>query len=229
MDLSATRRLVRRLLEGAALAVLVAGLPLAAWAEAGISITLEHGSPAEAATKAQLERLLGTYDLASWTFTRVVKVDERAIPHSHPVLTVHTRHGKDDELLLSTFVHEQLHWFLSGKQEETRAAVAALRKLFPKVPAEPAAGGAADEESTYRHLLVCYLERRAGIELLGELRTKAVMDFWANDHYTWVYRTVLERYRDIGQIVFDHNLVPQRRAAEAALAAPAVGTDPPPG
>ena len=42
-------------------------------------------------------RLLRTYDLSPWFFTNVIVIDEKAVPHSHPVLTLYTRHGRDDE------------------------------------------------------------------------------------------------------------------------------------
>ena len=64
--------------------------------------------------------------------------------------------------------------------------------------------------STYLHLLVCYLEQQADLRVLGELKTKQVMAFWATDHYTWVYETVIGRSREIGQIVRDRKLIPAR-------------------
>jgi hypothetical protein len=182
-------------------------LSITSFAQAKIDISLKSGSPGEIRTRDQLQRLLTTSDLSKWIFTKSILIDEKAIPHSHPILTLHTRHLKDDDLLLSTFVHEQLHWFLVQKNKETNEAMKDLRALFPKVPvAFP--DGAGDEESTYLHLLVNYLEYRADREILGELRTKQVMDFWSGDHYTWVYKTVLERTRDIGGIAFKHKLIP---------------------
>src|SRR4051812_30597332 len=90
---------------------LLALLPnTALYAREKIDISLAHGSKAEQQTKEQLQRLLGAYDLSKWIFTKSIIIDEQSIPHSHPTLTLHTRHLKDDELLLSTFVHEQLHW-----------------------------------------------------------------------------------------------------------------------
>lgn len=172
-----------------------------------IDITLKNNTPAEAKTKVQLERLLAAHDLAKWTFTRKVEIDEKSIPHSHPVLTLHTRHLKDDDLLLSTYVHEQIHWHLVELSKETDAAIKELRAVFPKVPAAPE--GARDENSTYLHLLVGYLEYRADRELMGELKSRQVIEFWSTDHYTWVYKTILERTRDIANIAFKHKLVPQ--------------------
>ena len=64
--------------------------------------------------------------------------------------------------------------------------------------------------STYLHLVVCYLEQQADLRVLGELKTKQVMAFWATDHYTWVYETVIGRSREIGQIVRDRKLIPAR-------------------
>ncbi len=186
-------------------------LSVAAAAQINLDIALKQGSASEAQTKDQLQRLVKTYDLSKWVFTKSILIDEKAIPHSHPVLTLSTRHLKDDELLLSTFVHEQAHWFISQNSKNTEAAVKELRALFPKVPVGFPEGGG-DEYSTYIHLIVIYLENRANRELFGELRGRQVMDFWASDHYTWIYKTVLERPRDIGEIAFKHRLVPPNRA-----------------
>jgi hypothetical protein len=110
--------------------------------------------------------------------------------------------------LLATFVHEQFHWWASGKNiDATRQAITELRAMFPKVPVG-APEGAVDENSTYLHLVVCYLEYRAMRELLGELRSKQIMEFWATDHYTWVYKTVLERPSDMSTILFKNKLLP---------------------
>ena len=183
----------------------------AARAQEKVAVTLAQNSRAEAQTKEQLERLLRTYDLSKWIFTRTVVIDEKTnIPHSHPRLTLNTRHLKDDELLLSTFVHEQAHWFVSSREKEAEEALKELRALFPKVPAGHPEG-ARDERSSYTHLIVIYLEYRALRELLGELRARQVMEFWTHDHYTWIYKTVLARPRDIGNIAFKHNLVPMPR------------------
>src|SRR5689334_21138216 len=92
---------------------------------APLEIELKQGSPEEVRTRDQLLRLLGSYDLGRWIFTRKVVIDgsPQVIPHSHPVLTLSTRHLKDDDLLLSTFVHEQLHWYLSENHERAEPAL----------------------------------------------------------------------------------------------------------
>jgi len=169
-------------------------------------ISLKNNTSREAKTKEQLERLLKTYDLEKWIFTRKIEIDEKAIPHSHPVLTLSARHLKDDELLLSTFVHEQAHWHFLINDKLTEEAIKDLKVMFPKVP-DKGPEGARSEESTYLHLLVIYLEYRADRALLGELRAKQVLEFWSTDHYTWIYKTVLERPRDIGGILLKHKLL----------------------
>jgi hypothetical protein len=174
-----------------------------------LEISLKQGSAAEAQTRDQLRKLVASYDVSPWIYTRSVVIDERAIPFSHPVLTLHTRHANDDDLLLSTFVHEQLHWFFVERSDATDLAIGDLRRLFPSVPVGGTVG-ARDERSTYLHLLVCYLEQQADIRLLGELKTKQVMEFWASDHYSWVYQTVLDRGRDVRKILDDRKLLPAR-------------------
>ena len=192
------------------LTLIVLFLSNASSAQSQIEISLKQGSKDEQQTKAQLQRLLKTYDLAKWIFTKAVLIDEKSIPHSHPVLTLHTRHLKDDELLLSTFVHEQSHWLLTQNDKNAGEAIKELRVMFPKVPVG-FPEGADDEASTYLHLIVIYLEYSADRELFGELKARQIMEFWAHDHYTWVYKTVLDRPRDIGKIAFKYKLIPTVR------------------
>ena len=66
--------------------------------------------------------------------------------------------------------------------------------------------------SDYLHLIVNYLEYRADRELFGELKARQIMEFWSSDHYTWIYKTVLEHTRDIGNIAFKHKLIPASRS-----------------
>lgn len=174
-----------------------------------LKITLVKNSAREQQTKEQLLALLKQYNLSKWIFTDSIIIEDgfHVIPHSHPVLTLNTRHIKDNELLLSTFIHEQLHWFLQSKPAESKEAFLALKKLFPNAPvAFP--DGSGDEESTYYHILVCYLEYQALKQLMGELRSKQIISFWMTDHYKWIYQTVLEQERSIGSIVQKSKLSP---------------------
>ncbi|NIQ56287.1 MAG: hypothetical protein GWN85_23300, partial [Gemmatimonadetes bacterium] len=118
-----------------------------------LEIRLANGTEAERATRDALRRVVSEHDVSDWIFTTQVLIDETQIPHSHPVLTIHTRH-RDDPALLSTFLHEQFHWLEEGETLAAfRAAMEDFESLYPDAPG-PEAGGARDVESTYRHLLV---------------------------------------------------------------------------
>ena len=182
---------------------LLAG-PLMAASPETVEIKLKHNSAAEVLVRQQLERLLQSYPLSPWYFTKSIEIDETAIPHSHPVLTLHTRHWKDDDLLLSSFVHEEIHWWLEGK-DEVKAAEDDLRALFPKIPVG-FPDGAESEESGYLHLLVNFLEWRSDRQLMGELRARQVMEFWTHDHYRALYGMVLDHAQEIGAIINKHHL-----------------------
>lgn len=154
-----------------------------------IALGYEVQQEREQATKEQLHRVLQEYDLSKWIFTEKVLVDYyTSIPHSHPILTLNTRYVDDDERLLSTFVHEQIHWFTNSKPDGVDKTVAEFKTLYPEVPVGKGQG-ARDEFSTYLHLIVCYLEFSAVTELLGEPKAREIMAGWR--HYKWIYKTVL--------------------------------------
>ena len=192
--------------------LLIPGLVMGGTASAAeaLKISLAHNSVTERESRDQLDRLLHKYDLSKWLYTKEIVIDDDAIPHSDPVLTLHTRHLKDDDLLLSTFVHEQMHRFLAlRRQKDFDQAKTDLRHLFPEIPIGFPEGSSSDE-GNYEHLLVVWLEYRADQELLGELRARQVMEFWAADHYTWIYQKLLDRQvrAKISAIIQAHGLVP---------------------
>lgn len=176
-------------------------------AEMPLEISYAHNAADEMRTGEQLNHLLQTGDMSKWIVTKTVVIDHDAIPHSHPVLTLHARHLRDDDLLLSTFVHEQMHWFLAAHRQDAETAMTELRKLYPKSPVGYPEGSN-DEQGNYEHFLVVGLEWRADRELLGELKARQVMEFWAADHYTWIYRTVLKDRRKIDDLLRAHRLIP---------------------
>jgi len=44
---------------------------------------------------------------------------------------------------------------------------------------------------------------------------RSTIDFSATDHYTWVYRTVLDRPRDVATILARHKLTPGSSALQS--------------
>jgi hypothetical protein len=189
------------------LLVAIVAIATALAATPPLDIQLAHGTPAEAATRTQLERIAKQYDLEHWIWTRTILVDADATPHSHPVLTVHTRNRSNDVYVLSTLVHEQLHWYETAHPEDTRAAMADLRLAYPKLPVG-GTDGAADEESSYLHVIVCYMEFQAMKALVGDETARKTMEFWATDHYRAIYRLILSDEQAVGAIVNRHNLRP---------------------
>lgn len=165
-------------------------------------ITVERDSERERATADQLRRILREHDVARWIYTRRIHVDERSIPHSHPVLTVHTRHLGSEHGLLATFLHEQFHWLEDGN-DNFRQAMSAFAEAYPNAPAG-GPEGARDLESTYRHLLVCDLELQAMTKLVGENRAREILG--ASRHYIWIYDRVLHDPQ-VRQIVTAHGFL----------------------
>ena len=172
-----------------------------------LTISLVNGTEREARARDQLLRLLDLYDLRRWQFTNRVCIEQGVIPHSHPVLTVNTRYPDDDVLALSTYLHEQLHWFTWRRYRKTRRALGDLKSRYPDPPiAFPE--GAGNEGSSYLHYLVCYLEYRSMIEVVGPEEAHRVIDAWCASHYTEIYRTVLRDFEEIGEIATRHDLQP---------------------
>jgi hypothetical protein len=171
---------------------------------ASVKIDVAHNSELERETKDTLEQLLATHDLKKYTFTRRVVIEEGAINHAMPVLTLNARFAASPDQLLSSYLHEQLHWHTQGGQSpQQQAAVAELRQLYPRAPVG-LPQGAESAFSTYGHLVVCYLEMIADREFLGPERAAAVIA--QKDHYTWIYATVLRDEKRIAAVVDRHQL-----------------------
>jgi uncharacterized membrane protein len=168
-----------------------------------IKIDLAHGTGREQQTKVTLEQVLAGYDLKKFTFTKHVVIEERAVNHAFPVLTLNARFAASPDELLSSFVHEQLHWHLRDRGRDQQDAIAELRRMYPNAPVG-LPEGADSEVSTYGHLVDCYLEIVADRELIGPERTSAVVA--DKGHYTWIYATVLRDDKRISDLVDRHHL-----------------------
>ena len=191
--------MVRRL----SLLALVLSAGIVSAATPSIKIDLAHGTDREQKTKATLEQVLSTYDLNKYTFTKHVVIEERAVNHAFPVLTLNARFASSTDELLSSFIHEQLHWHLRDRMSDQQAAIAELRRMYPGAPVG-LPEGADSAVSTYGHLVDCYLEILADRELLGPDRTSAVIA--DKGHYTWIYATVLRDEKRIADLVDRHHL-----------------------
>lgn len=167
-----------------------------------VVVSLAHNSPRELATKERLDKLIAAYDLHDYTWTSRVVIEEGVVNHAFPVLTLNTGAITDDELL-SSYLHEQIHWHLREHRYQQDAAVAELRRFYPRIPVG-LPEGADSPYSTYGHLVTCYLEMLADRHFLGDERAAAVIK--NKRHYTWIYATVVRDEAKIAGVVKRHGL-----------------------
>lgn len=167
-----------------------------------LTITLENDSARERQIRDRIEAFLEQYDLSDWLFTREIRIDENDIPHSHPVLTLHTRHLGDDEMLLAVLLHEQFHWFAS-ESDGYGAAIGEFARMFPDPP-DRQNGGASSPRSTALHFVVCDMEFQAMSALLGDETARSILG--RGTVYPWIYDQVLSDPR-IREVVRKHRLL----------------------
>lgn len=156
--------------------------------------------------KQNMLQLAQVYDLRPFLFTKKIHIQSRVIPHSHPVLTLNTRHAENPKKILSVWMHEELHWWMERKPKETSLAIKELKKIYPEAPR----GQGATADSTFLHLLVCYLEMRALALYVGEKESKNIIEeiMKKDKLYPWVYYQVLYKNYAIKRILKKQKLVP---------------------
>ena len=177
-----------------------------------LDLSTAHRS-AESARKLLLE-LRSRYDLSPWEYTPKVRIAPLERPHSRPVLTLNGRHAisrtRNEDAFLSTYLHEQIHWALGiHRTDETVRAVDAFRQLYPDAHTAPPAT-AANNWSTYLHLVVNWLEIKAAAEFIGLERAVAVAR--RRKHYAWMYRTVVEERDRVEAVLTSSGVLPLPRA-----------------
>lgn len=173
-----------------------------------IEISLVNGSNTEAQTRDMLFGLLNEYPLDKWRYTETVQIEDNTIPHSHPVLTLNTFHDPGNPVrLLSTYVHEQLHWFWLLEQHEGRQLMAwrQFRDAFPGIPTDPPRG-AHSEMSNYLHVAINFWEHLALGELIGKDGADAFLG--GKPYYTAIYALVLSENDRIRAILEELDLIP---------------------
>jgi hypothetical protein len=186
---------IRLLLLESAAVLLLSG---SAFAEDGIRVQLVHGSPRERETAETLQRVLASANVRKYTFTREVRIEQRAMNHAFPVLTLNVLFANSPDELLSSFLHEQLHWWLRDHPQQMGDAVRQLHQMYPRVPVG-LPESADTEESTYGHLVDCYLEIQADRALIGPERTAKVIKH--KPWYTWIYKKEIDDEARIAALV----------------------------
>jgi len=166
---------------------------------AAITVSLATGTSTEARVLDQLLDLFGRHDLSKWQFTDHVRIEDGAISHSHPVLTLNTHYAEDDALLLATYIHEQLHWWAS--RSDLIETEREWRRRYPDVPVG-FPEGCRTEKSNYLHFTVCHFEYAGLIALIGPVEAQRVMEYSAQrPFYRYIYRTVLSDFQIMSAVV----------------------------
>ena len=183
---------------GIAAGCLLAVVSTLSFAADSVKVDTNRNTDRERQTKTELEKIIASYDLSKYVFTRIVVIEEKAMNHAFPALTLNVRFLNSDDELLSSFLHEQLHWYLRDHSRDMEAAVAQLKRFYPRVPVG-LPEGADIEYSTYGHLVDCYLEIQADRVLIGRERTDAVIR--KKPWYLWIYKTEIEDEPRIAAVV----------------------------
>ena len=180
-----------------------------------IDVDLDHARREADRVRDMLQALRRRHDLSRFEYTRVIRVVPGGDTFSHPILTLGNRFADNEDLLLSTYLHEQMHWYLWHLGTPERDMVAPffdeLVRRYPEAPTE-LPDGARNYESTYLHLVINWLEVAATSEFIGRHRAMAVADVQRT--YRWIYRTVLRDWDALQELFERHGLVPIRAARE---------------
>ena len=87
-----------------------------------------------------LPALRRRHDLSRFEYTSVVRIVPGGDTFSHPMLTLGNRFADNEDLLLSTYLHEQMHWYLWYLGTPERDLVAPffdeLVRRYPEAPTE---------------------------------------------------------------------------------------------
>jgi hypothetical protein len=158
-----------------------------------------------ALTKQNLFHLAKVYDLKPFLYTKQIHIQSYVVPHSHPILTINTRHAERPHHLLATWLHEEFHWWVGLNSVNYERTLAELKKMFPDIP-----GGNISPRSTYLHLIICYLEYRALVHYLGEKESRLIIkELIEKDKlYPWVYAQILNKRAAIAKVIVANKLLP---------------------
>lgn len=153
-------------------------------------------------------------DLSRFEYCRQVRIAPTEIPHSHPRLTLNTW-IRDDLSLLSMYLHEQMHWYVTwcshAHVPQWRQLFSLLRERYPTVPVG-GTEGANDEFSTYLHLLVNWLEIEAVSQFID--RDRVVAYVRSMPFYRWIYQTVIDDWQSLGVLYLEQGMMPFRNATQ---------------
>jgi hypothetical protein len=180
-----------------------------------VDIDLDHARNEAERIHKMLSALRRRHDLTRYEYTKVVRITPGGDTLAHPILTLGNRFADSEDLLLSTYLHEQMHWYLWHLGTPDRDMVAPfydeLVRRYPDAPIE-LPDGARNYDATYTHLVVNWLEISVTSEFIGRDRAFAIAK--AQQSYRWIYRTVTSDWDRLGELYERHGIVPVRTAPE---------------
>ena len=162
-----------------------------------------------------LDGILKKYDLEPFLFSHNIRIESGVIPAHLPSITLNSDDAEDANYFLSTLLHQEFHWYVIANTKNTDAAVADLKKLYPEVPKGLRNGGTKSAESTYQHLIICWLEFQADKYYLGQTAGEKLMKEMT--FFNWIYETVVRDEHKIAEIVQKHSLLPSTEPKKSAL------------
>jgi hypothetical protein len=187
-------------------------------AEFRIDLDLDHAKREGDRVRDMLAALRRRHDLARYEYTRIVRIVPGGETFAQPVLTLGNRFATTEDLLLSTYLHEQMHWYLwhLGTPERDMVApfIDELVRRYPDAPIDIANGGARGYDATYEHLVVNWLEIAVTSEFIGRERAVAVARAQRLRSYGWLYDRVVRDWDMLGELYERHDIVPIRTAQE---------------
>ena len=183
-----------------------------------IHVDLDHAKREAERVRNLLAALRRRHDLSRYEYTNIVCIVPGGETFARPVLTLGNRFATSEDLLLSTYLHEQMHWYLWYLGTPERDMVAPfmdeLVRRYPQAPIDVANGGARGYDATYEHLVVNWLELAATSEFIGRERTMALARAQRLRSYGWLYDVVVRDWEELGKLYERHGIVPIRPAAE---------------
>jgi len=149
------------------------------------SFTLTCATPSSCAAESQNMELIKSFvmnhELSGWARTRDITITRGARAKSRP-MTFPTGYENDPDLLLSVFLHEQIHHLQSAFPTQFKAAMKKVAEEF-SLPMRTL-----DERRDVAHFVVIYYQILAGRKILGAPTMKQVVT--RHLHNKWIYRSV---------------------------------------
>jgi hypothetical protein len=178
------------------------------------TITLVKGTDKEKQTKERLVHIFEQYPLEKWRYSEQIQIEEGFGAYSHPVIKLGTwEENETEQQILTTYIHEQLHWFCMWKEKFESASQARreFREMYPELPVTPPEG-CGSSFANYLHVLVNSLEYQGLSELIGAAEARKT--FERKPSYTKINELVLQEQERINAVLSKYDLFPPAQPPE---------------